>query len=158
MSQLVYAEQGAGYEGKLFDLGNTDILSYKAEVAMPFGSFGVLGADAESVKLPAVAGDLDAVNCLGVVVRTHTVENGFDGGVSGTHKVGEVVSMIKKGRVFVKTVTDFNATDAVYVGFQNGEEGKISNAASADRVLLANAKFINSGLAGELAVLDLALV
>lgn len=159
MSQTTVAEQGVGFEGELLDLGNTDVISRLAEGVVPFGHFVVLGTDKDNQgKLPAVAGDLtDAKNHLGFSVRQHTIENPLSGN-AGEYADKDNMSVNKKGRMKIKCETAFAPGDTVHVGFQNGEEGKVYNANSVDREPLATARFTNTGLAGEIAFLDLSIV
>lgn len=160
MSQTEVAEQPKGFEGQYFDLGNTDILGYLAEGAagLEFGRFVVLGTDPDrQVKLPAVAGDItDAKKNAGVALRDHTRENELGG--TAKYDEGESVSVMKKGRVYVKMNGAFTPASVVHVGFQGGEEGQFFAANSADRDILSGARILNSGADGELAILDLSLV
>jgi len=163
MSQTVVAEQGKAYEGQRVDLGNTDIHSFLAEgSAIGFGKFVVLGTDAETQAiLPAVSADItDAKKVAGVVVRSLTLENPLSGN-AGEHAEKDMMSVIRKGRIYVKMEEAFDPTDAVYVRYAAGGNGVGScgvSTGTSERALLANARILNSGSADELAVIDLSLV
>ena len=160
MSQTVVSEQRAGFEGQLVDLGSTDIQSYANgdSVNIQHGSYVVLSStDGDEAKLPAAGTDITNIKKnAGVVLREHTVENAQGGSPVGVEQPDDTMSVLNKGRVFVKMNGSFNTDTVVHVGFQNGDEGRFFSANSADREALPKARLKNSGADGDLAILDLA--
>jgi len=167
MSQTTVAEPKKALEGLLYDLGNTDITSFSAEIAVPFGKYVNLGTDKErQVLLPLLTTDVTNEKLAGgFSVRTQEVENPMPNSADpvGTYAIGESVSVIKKGRIWVLCEDDFDQSDDVFVRFADGTEtnnngGVRTDADTATAVALPNARFLNSGLAGELALLDLSIL
>jgi len=167
MSQTTVAEPVKGLEGLLFDLGNTDIMSYSAEGAIPFGKFVALGTDKETqCKLPTLASDITvATHGIGLSLRTQDLENPMEGSLDpvGTYPDEFTVSCMKKGRAWVMMEDAFTTESSVYVRYADGtvvdnNGGFRTDADTASAASLPNCRILNSGAAGELAIIDFSLL
>lgn len=159
--QTAVNDQRGLVEGQKVDIGNDDVLSYLAEGSViPFGLFTSLGTDPDSqAKLPGAAGDLAAKAIAGVSLRTHVQENGFGGTPVGQYSEKDVMGLIRKGRVAVKMETAFTPGDDVEVRYSGaGQAGaaRVGNVVG-ETAPVAGVRIINSGGAGDIAILDLSL-
>jgi len=161
--QTAVNEQKGLVEGQKVDLGNDDVLSYLAEgSSIPFGVFVSLGTNKDGqVKLPGSAGDLGAKAVRGVALRTHTQVNGLAAGltVAAEYAEKDMVSVLGKGRVAVKMETAFTPDDAVEVRYAgSGQLGaaRVGNVGG-ETAPVSGVRIINSGQAGDIAILDLSL-
>ena len=143
----------AGLVGGRVDFGVVDVVTKAAEVAIPLARIVVKGASDGTVKLPTVTGGI----VLGLSVLGDNIMNEND---VNDYAIYAPVAVARKGRFYVKSETNVSLGDPVYFRHTaNGGNtllGKLRNAAdgvTAD--LLAGAKFMTSGVAGDLVVLEL---
>jgi|LULL01.1.fsa_nt_gb hypothetical protein len=152
MSQLNYnVNMDVAFEGMLADSGKIDALSKITEGAsLEFGLGCALGTSDNQVAPLAAIADKFA----GVVIHRHREEGELGDKVS--------VSVLRKGRIYVKVETDVQKGDAAFVravAVDPERAGAFRNSADGtDTIdLTGKAEFVTSALAGELAVLDINL-
>lgn len=125
MSQTNYDEQGLGLVGSKYALVRDErVLSYAAEVAIPYGRFCALGTDKdEQVKLPTAAADITGLGAKrGVALQSHARENLQDG-LDPQYDAKETVSVMTKGAVYVEVEQDVVPGDSVFVRFADDGGG-----------------------------------
>lgn len=151
------------FRGMLADVGPNDVLSKSfkalAGAAAPFGTpmVTVVG-DAGQCRLPALAAD----TFLGVAVHRNIApgtagSNAFTGeqGIEDT----QTVDVLTKGRIWVKVEEAVTPEDDVYYraivnsALVPGNWGTSSD--SSKCVLLSNARYLTSGGAGDLVILEI---
>lgn len=122
MSQTSVSEQGLPENGMKADSGNDYVASKIAEGAIPFGRFTCLGTDPDKqAKLPAAAGDITSFNKnVGVAVHSHAEESSLSGDPQYPDKA--VMSVMMRGRVYVKPEQDVSPSDPVFVRFAARKE------------------------------------
>lgn len=159
MSQNSVAEQTAAVAGMKGDAGDDHVLSRAAEEAIPFGKLVVLGTDLDTqCALPAASADVtDAGKQLGVSLQSHAMEQSSsrDG-----YLEKDMVSVMHKGRVYVKVEETVTPADPVYVRYAAGGDGLGSfgkSAGSSARAALANARYLKGASSGGLALLEVDL-
>lgn len=109
-------------------------------------------------RLPAT-GDTAASFC-GASLHINKVPNA-DGTV--IYNKGELINRLTEGSIFIYSSTSFNVTDSVYVRITadvdpHEQVGKVGNAADSGKaVLWTRARFKNSGVAGDLAEINIDL-
>ena len=160
MSQTSYVEQGQLLAGMKADTGFDDVLSALAEGAVPFGRFLAAGTDAErQVKLPALATDITNKKALrGIAVHTHAIESEYQGSNPAEYKDEAAVSYIRKGRIAVEVDEAVSTTDAVFVRFAGGNEGKFrSDADGSNAAELANARYVKGTTGPGIAIIEVNL-
>lgn len=159
MSQTVVAEQAAAFAGMKADAGNDDVLSRAGEGAIPFGKLVSLGTLKDSqAKLPAAAGDVtDVKKVLGVSLQSHAMEQ--NGAGAATYDDKDMVSIMHKGRCYVKVQEAVSPTDTVAVRHVAGGDGlgSFQKTADANHALLAGARYLSTAGAGGLALLEVDL-
>lgn len=151
------------FRGMLADVGPNDVLSKSfkglAGAAAPFGTpmVTVVG-DVNQCRLPAAAAD----TLLGVAVHRNIApgtagSNAFTGeqGIEDT----QTVDVLTKGRIWVKVEEAVTPEDDVYWrGVVNGLliPGNWGTSSDAGKcTLLAGARFLTSGAAGDLVILEI---
>lgn len=158
MSQNSVAEQSASFEGMKGDAGDDDVLSRAAEVAIPFGKLVVLGTDVDNqCALPDAAGDVTTAGLqLGVSLQSHAMEQAAD---RTGYKAQDMVSIMHKGRVYVKVEEAVTPADPPVVRHAAGGLGLGSFAKTddANHALLANARYLSSAGINGLALLEVDL-
>lgn len=160
MSQTSYSiDQAAAFDGELYDIsGANDILSGVAEESIVAGVFVAKGTAEKQVKLPAAAGDVsNPVNRRGFVVRDEAQEADANGEL--TYESGKVLSVLRQGRIWLPCEDAFSESDSVFVRIiassPNFQLGAIrTDADTSNAVQLEGAKFLNSGAAGALALVQ----
>ncbi len=99
------------------------INSAVAKVEIPFGRAVTRDADGE-VSLPVNAGEVADGVLQGVALTTHFTESLPQGGVTpASYKVGDMVNVGRKVRVWVEVEDTPTPGDAVFVRFQDGDLG-----------------------------------
>ncbi|BBO74407.1 hypothetical protein DSCW_18240 [Desulfosarcina widdelii] len=157
MQTEVRSSMAVGLAGQIADIGPSDIITYTNEHGdtVPFGVFVTKGSGEGLAVLPDATGEVTGLVGLGVVVRSHTQPQ--DEGYAD----GDVMPVIKKGRVWVPVEDEVTAESAAFVRFVAGAGEQLgafrSDADGTDAVALPNAKFVTDAAAGELALLDLNL-
>lgn len=156
MSQSSYAiNQGEGRPGLQYDIGLNDVYSLAAEVAIPFGKFVCKGSADTQCKLPGAGTDVtDITKARGVSLHTNTVQHPYDNS-SEVYPITDTVSVLKRGRVWVQVDSDFTSNDPVLVVASGADAGTFSAASGS---VLEGAKFLNSGSANGLAILEFDLL
>lgn len=159
MSQTAYSvNQGVALEGGLYDIGENDTMSYLVQDAagISFGKGVSQGTADDQAKLPAAAGDV-TTTFLGVSQAVQGIEADSSGVVKYLQKAA--MSVVKKGRVWVKVEDAVTAQGAVYVRHAAGGlgVGSFAGAAGTGLALLPGAKYITSASANGLAVVELNL-
>jgi len=103
--------QPAAFNGMLADLSNlNEVMSYAAQVAVPFGSFVTLGTNKEKQVAPVTTSVGQAALAVGVAIASHTVEQ-TSAGVA-QYAIADTVPVLKRGRFWVVT-DDAVVADAV---------------------------------------------
>lgn len=122
MSQTSVSQQGLPEDGMKADSGNDFVRSLRAEGAMPFGRFSVLGTDPDKeAKLPTAAANITAFQRgAGVVLHSHAIEQSSSG--LPQYPDNSMMSVMARGRVYVKPEQDVSPSDPVYVRFAARKE------------------------------------
>ena len=139
MSQTSYSiNQAAAQAGQLYDLGKNDFISAVDVVeAVSFGLALVQGTSDGECHLPASSGDIAKI--LGVSSLVQTKEQALLTSVVN-YPIGSDISILRKGRIYVKVEEAVNAMDPVFVRFaagsfaQLGSFRKSADSASAGQV------------------------
>lgn len=161
MSQLSYSTDTAAYgiEGQLADSAFKDAISALAEGAIPMGKLVIRGTDpVKQGKLPGASGDVTtAAGVLGVSIHDQAREADLAGVVTNLDK--SAVSVLRRGRIVVKTEEAVTPADPVVVRFSAGGlgVGSFAKTAGAAHAALAGAKWMSSAAANGFAVLELTL-
>ena len=148
-------------EGQLADSGNKEVVSGLAEsTAIPMGKYVRRGTDADNqVKLPGAAVDVTTVaNVGGIVLADQAREQ--NPSAATTIPVGGACSVLRKGRVAVKTEETVAAGAAVYVRYAAGGNGVGSfggTAGTSERAVLAGAIWAKGASAGAFGVIEINL-
>lgn len=163
MSQTSYSiDQAAAYDGSVYDLGSTDVVTAVVESSVIPGIFVTKGAASKGVTPPDALGEVtNPALARGFVVRDVSQESNASGEL--VYASEALVPVLKKGRIWVVCEDAFDESDRVYVRYAtttNGTQlGRVRTDIDAtNAVLLERARFLNSGDAGALALLDLDLL
>lgn len=159
MSQTSYSnELEVARNGLLADLGSQDVLSFVAEEEIPFGHAVLPGTDPEKqVLLPAVSGDVALIN--GVAASTHAIESDRSGN-EPSYKEKDMVNVMHKGRIWVKTEEAVVVGDDVYVRYAAGGNGPGAfgkTSGTSERAQLVGAKWLRGAAIDGLALLEIDL-
>ncbi|WP_054913848.1 hypothetical protein [Pseudomonas sp. NBRC 111127] len=148
---------GKAFEGQINDLAMADITTVVADLAIPFARAVVVGSAAKRGKLPVAAAAL----FLGISVRktvgvsssyiTGDASNPTNGNAVGGYRLGEEVSLVSHGRIWVKTIDGATIGAQVYAKPTTGE---LTNATTAGNHLLPGCTFLTAAAAGELALMQ----
>lgn len=148
---------GRAFEGQINDLSMADITTLVADVAIPFARAVIVGSAAKRGQLPLAA----ASTFMGISVRktvgvsssyvTGSANNVNNGNVVGTYRIGEEVSLVSHGRIWVRTVDGATVGQQVYAKPNTGE---LTNLATAGNHLLQGCTFLTAAAAGELALMQ----
>jgi len=162
MPQLSYpTDTTNAFAGMLADNErNSDILSRQSEdaVAHPHGVAVVVGTDPErQVLLPT-----GAANLLGVVVHSHAAEVGSDD--LNLVNLNDTINVLHEGRIFVELETGSPSvvamTTGVFVRVANAGAGEgigrfRGDVDGGDALTVTGARWITSGAAGDVVVLEI---
>jgi len=127
-------------------------------VEIPFGRMvAKISADDNGVDLPTDAGDL----LVGIALRDYTVAEG-DATAENAYKINSAVAVLRRGQVYVEVDEAVTPDDNVFVRHTaNGGLDKLGvfrqDADTARAVAVPEAKFLTSGSAGELVIVDMNL-
>lgn len=148
---------GRAFEGQINDLSMADVTTVVADLAIPFARAVVTGSAAKRGKLPLAA----AILFLGISVRktvgvsssyiTGDTANPANGNAVGGYRLGEEVTLVSHGRIWVKTLGGATVGQQVYALPTTGE---LTNAATAGNHLLPDCTFLTAAAAGELALMQ----
>lgn len=127
--------------GQLFDIRPDTIITLTAEIAIPFGSPVRRGTDPETQALIATASAFE-----GVAVLTQAKEQTLSG--VARYEIGDAVSVVKRGAVWVTTAVAVVAGENAYVT----ATGTYTNVSTSNLLV---GKFETSAGIGGLAVLAL---
>ncbi len=168
-TQLTYEQDiGKAYEGTPYEMF-TEMAVHSLAVetgTVRYGSAVSLATGSGDPARQCIQPDASNLVFRGIVIREHVNEPkgtalaspSGDGELTYLAAT-EVASVATKGRIYVKVETDTTAGDAVYFRHANGATstplGGFDNGASADHTLVANAIFITTATAGNLAVVEL---
>lgn len=158
MSQTSYAvDQAAGKEGALYDSGVNDVMSFNNPVdVIPFGKFVVRSTGDDECKLPAASTDITvATNALGLALAVQNVEQNSSGVAQYVAK--SQVSVLKKGRAWVKVEEAVTVGSTVHVRYAAGGNGVGSfgdTTGTSERAPLAGAKYLSAAAANALAQIE----
>jgi hypothetical protein len=149
------------FPGMLADCTDKVVISKITTVLVPFGSFVCRGAAGvvESCALPVATGDVTA-RPWGVAIKdqTHRGSNNLD------NEVNDIVSIVRKGRVWVTVEGAVTAQSDAFIRFAAGGGGSVlglfrADADTATAVALLNGagKFLTSTTGAGLALLEINL-
>ncbi|SHI62059.1 hypothetical protein SAMN02745671_01179 [Anaerovibrio lipolyticus DSM 3074] len=140
-----YGGNAPALEGMKADSTVDTVDSYAAEGNIDAGDPVILGTNpAEQVKKAAQASDASTV--IGVALHEHV-----DPKDGHTYPDGKAVSVMTSGDVYVKTAEDVTAGDAVGLGAVEGTLSYIKSPSTlTTAVSIPNAKFLGSGVAGDI--------
>lgn len=102
-------------------------------------------------------------NIVGIDIHSHTAENAREGEVNSGNKISKAMSVLRRGRVYVRVEEAVTPASVPHVRFAAGAEGTRLGAfrASVDtdtaEPLLSEFRFKSSAGAGELAILEISL-
>ena len=160
MSQTSYSiNQGISQAGQLADLGNSGIVSKYDSVDALGVSFGmglVQGTNDSEVHYPQTAND----KMVGISVLVQHKEQQLGTGIVN-YKSGDLISVLRKGRIWVLVDGPVTASSLVYCRFAAGT-GTVLGSFRADAdtgsaFLVDGASFSSSAVAGGLAIIDINL-
>lgn len=157
MSQTNYDEQGKALDGMLGGLGLKEVMSLAAEGNIGFGRYVAKGTDGEKqCILPGAATDItNLTKKRGVALQSHANENPANG-LEPRYLDKKTVSILTKGKVYVKVEEAVTVDDDVFVRFQGGDEGLFrTDADTADAAQLADARWLEGAAADGFALLEL---
>lgn len=148
----------AALEGQIADSGRTDVTSKVAHESITAGRFTARQANGR-VKLPTQATDITGGVAEGFAALDTAREGALGTGGSAPWVAGDVVPVLRKGRIYVVPETAFNEGEAVHVRYGGvGDKGAVRNAAVAsETAILPSAVFRNSGSASGLAIVEINL-
>ena len=159
MSQTSVAEQAAKRAGDKADSGFDDVISRVAEGAVRFGRLCVLGTDEDrQCQEPSATGQVsDPESVLGFAIRSHAIES--DSAVTDPeYKDKQMVSIMRHGRVYLKSTSAFAPTDSVFVSHTGANAGLVRNDNDGgNATLLAGARFRDTGVADDVATVEIDL-
>ena len=146
---------GKAYEGQVNDLSMADISTSVASVVIPYARAVMSAAADKQSALPAAGAGF----FLGISVRKPvgvsgsylTGQSSDSGNTVGAYRIGEEVSQVETGRIWVKTLGGATKGAQVYAVPLTGE---LTNAATAGNHLLPGTVFKTTAAAGELALVQ----
>ena len=165
IGQTSVAAQGQVFAGLVDNTGPSRIFSYvnaESTAEIPFGTPVFKGTGDNE----AIIGAADATDLLGIVVHSHLYAkaHGDFGGDLGTTglKPGVVMSVLQSGIVYV-TLSENSITPASAVRFWQfahssngaGTFGKTADSEYTQLIPAANARYLDSGGAGDVVRLEL---
>ena len=106
-------------EGMFAEGGPRDIVSKKAAVAINNGRFVVQGTADDQCKLPTVTGDVTG-KPLGLAVYDASLTPAWPASTGEPYPIGSGVSILRKGRAWVKVEEAVAPFDPVFVRFAAG--------------------------------------
>ena len=128
---------------------------------LPFGVFVCHDVDGDNkAMLPTVATDVTGIKARGIVLHSQNVEQALSPSTNVGYKPQSVMSVMTKGRVYVRVEENVTPSSAVYVRYApngvNTQLGAIrASADSSSAAAYASARFLTTALAGEVAVLEI---
>lgn len=139
---------GSGYAAtQTTAAANASVIPFGVVVGTPTAATGAAAGYCR------VAGaSTDTVRGISVRSESRIAYNDVDG-----IPPAEVVPVLTRGRVYVKPVTAFKPSDAVYYYHAGTNAGKVRAATDTNAVALATARFENAGSAGDIAILSINL-
>lgn len=165
MSQTSYATSMApAYEGQLADNGPTDKRTYlqgEASAEIPFGvvvAQGAVGAVQGTPDLAILPASAPA-KLVGIVIKADVYHKDSELGTTGL-KPKTTLSVLRKGRIWVKSETVSTVGDRAHVRYASGaggtQKGAIRNATVASETIDATSQivFMTTTTLGGLGVVD----
>lgn len=152
---------GKAYEG-LREAADSDVVvSYVAQAALDAGQGVVQGTADNQCTLPAAAGDVTGLPNLGIASYDPSKPNNWPAGVANAYPIGQVVNVLRKGRVWVYVEEAVTPASTPYERHTTGSFTKIGRfRASNDTNTAAafpRARFVTSAGIGGLALLEINL-
>lgn len=144
MAQLSYSQNfGKAYAGQLVDDSPRTVDSYQAGGNLVHGLGVIRGADDNKVVIAAASGLI-----RGVVLRNHQLAS--EGDIVAT----DMVSVLRKGRVYMEATGTVAAEDIAYVEITAGaDQGKATNASDTGANLRIG-RFLEAGADGDLVAVE----
>jgi hypothetical protein len=139
----------AGEAGLLADTGFTDKVSYAAEGAVPFGAAIALGTNPERQGKVAASG----AAVIGIAIRAANLEQPVGGGAP-SYADKSMVSVLKRGRIWVKTNDAVAAGSTANLVLANGTFTDASVAAGIEALTQVSVKFVTGTTAAGLAIVE----
>lgn len=103
-----------GQPGELYDSGPTDKVTRVASVGIPFGSYVKLTAG-QNCTLPSASGDVGVDGGIALIDPSKPTGVGYE--------IGDVVTVLRKGRVWVESDTAITELSVPYVRYTAGSGG-----------------------------------
>lgn len=166
MAQTSYVEQPVAFEGMLADSSRTKhadsmVQAQSGTTEIPFGVVVALEAapSADGTPAKATMPDNAADKLWGIVLHSHDYDTRTELGTTGL-KPKTALSVLRKGRVYVKVENAVAAGDRGHVRYASGaggtQLGAIRNAAVTNETIDATGQiiFITSASAGGLAIAE----
>lgn len=154
MSQTSYVQNlDPGFNGQLWDLVDSNVMSYAAEAIVGFGKFVTLGTSKEKEVNPVTTSVGQAALAVGVAVASHAVEQTSAG--LAQYAATDTVPVLKRGRIWLET------DDAVVAGAVANlklSSGKVTDEAvttGIEAFTQFSARFITGTSAAGLAVVEI---
>jgi hypothetical protein len=155
--QTTYLDQGVGFpavKGGLADAGVTNKVSRHAAAAINFGLGVVVTANEDEVALPSSTGFIFA----GVALMKHNIT--FNATAVALYSIGDAISVLRKGRVWVNSEVAVDPTKDVYLRHtantgptrSPGDFLVTADTNKADQI--ANAKWVSVTSGAGLAILE----
>lgn len=149
--------QDASFAGMLYDSAFRDTMSYSAEGAIPFGSFVKLGTNKERQVLAATTAAGQAALLIGVAIAVYSTEQVYPSlGAAAGYIATETVSMLKDGRIWVRTNDAVVAGSVANYVLANGTVTDEAVATGVEAFTQMTVKFITGTTAAGLAVVEIA--
>lgn len=143
----------AGFAGQIYDTMFTDKMSYSAEGAVPFGAVVRLGTNKERQVAAVGTGAGQAALAIGIAVMTYATEQSVTGEVGYGNT--QTVSVMKRGRIYVRTNDAVVAGSAANLNLANGTFTDEAVGAGIEAFTQFSAKFIVGNTAAGLAVVEI---
>lgn len=154
MSQTSVTQYGAvAFAGMLADIGDNDVLSYSAEIAVPIASFVALGTNKERQVVPLTTSVGQGALAVGVALHEHTIEQTSAGLVQ--YDIGRTVSTLKRGRVYVLTDDAVVAGAVANLKLSSGKATDEAVTTGIEAFTQFSARFVTGTTAAGIAVLEI---
>lgn len=154
MSQTSYVQNlDPGFNGQLWDLVDSNVMSYAAEAIVGFGKFVTLGTSKEKEVNPVTTSVGQADLAVGVAVASHAVEQ-TSAGVA-QYAATDTVPVLKRGRIWLETDDAVVAGAVANLKLSSGKVTDEAVAAGIEAFTQFSARFITGTSAAGLAVVEI---
>lgn len=157
----VSADPDVAYEGLVEAPNQADLISRFAEIAINNGLGVCQGTDEKGAKLPGTGTDVTGKGFLGVAVYDPSKMVNWPSGTTAPYPIGQLMTVVRKGRVWVKVEEAVAVTDTPYCRVTAGGNGvgsfRKSDPGGSAAVAVPNARWVKGGSTNGLALLEINL-